>query len=201
MGGSDRIVLFNGNGSDFEGYFKILARDEAVIFVDKERKIKTNSKNELHLFQGIIKRDFELIVEKCTEIGVSAFHPIVTERTEKKDLNIERIKRIAIEATEQSGRGDVPEIFEVTDLKNSIENFDGQIYVMDMEGVEIKKIKGLKNKSGMTKIGILIGPEGGWTENERDLFEHKKIKNFSLGPQTLRAETAAIVASALILLK
>jgi len=70
--------------------------------------------------------------------------------------------------------------------------------VLDIDG-DPSGIK--KQFHGAGKIGILIGPEGGWTENERDLFEHKKIKSFSFGEQVLRAETAAIAASALILLK
>lgn len=203
LGGSDRVIIFNGNGSDFEGYFKVLNREEAILVIDKERKIKNKLPVELHIFQSIIKKDnFELVVEKCTEIGATAFHPVLSERSEKKDLNIQRLKKIATEAAEQSGRGTIPEIYEPTDLKTAIENFEGlpgqgQIFAMDFDGEELKSIKFTKGK----KIGILIGPEGGWTENERDLFDHYNIGTFSLGSQILRSETASIASSALILLK
>ncbi len=198
LAGSDRVVLFNGNGSDFEGYFKVLNRGEAILVIDKERKIKNKPAYELHIFQSILKKDnFETVVEKCTEIGASAFHPILAERSEKKDLNIERIKKISIEAAEQSGRAFIPEIYGPASLESAAENFGGQIFALDFDG---KEIKSLKLKKG-SKIGILIGPEGGWTENERDFFEHKNIKSFSLGLQVLRAETAAIAAAALFLLK
>ncbi len=193
---SDRVIAFNGNGSEFEGYFKILTKKEAVIFFDKETKIKNSLKTELHIFQAIIKKDnFELIVEKCTELGAVAFHPILSERSEKKDLNIERIKKISIEASEQSGKGSVPEIFEPTDLKVAIENFDGKLFALDFDTTNFSEEK------FVGKVGILIGPEGGWTENERDMFEDKKIKSISLGEQILRAETATIASASLILLK
>jgi 16S rRNA (uracil1498-N3)-methyltransferase len=196
LSSSDRVVMFNGNGSDFEGYFKILTKNEAILVIDKERKIKNTPSFELHIFQSIIKKDnFELVVEKCTEIGAAAYHPVLAERSEKKDLNIERLRKIGTEAAEQSGRAHIPEIYEPVSLESAIENFDGQIFALDFDGEEFKSIKKTKGK----KIGILIGPEGGWTENERDLFEHKNIKTFSLGSQILRAETAAIVASALLL--
>jgi 16S rRNA (uracil1498-N3)-methyltransferase len=197
LAASDRAIVFNGKGSDFEGYFKVLSKREAIIALDKEIKIKSIPACELHVFQSIIKKDnFEFVTEKCTEIGAVAIHPIITERSEKKDLNLERIEKIATEAAEQSGRSTVPEIFEPTDLKTALENFDGKIFVLDLDAEPLN----IKQKVG-EKIGILIGPEGGWTDNERDLFEHFKIKSFSFGEQVLRAETAAIAASVLILLK
>jgi 16S rRNA (uracil1498-N3)-methyltransferase len=196
---SDRVIVFNGEGSDFEGYFKVLSKREAIISIDKEKKIKNTPVCELHVLQSIIKKDnFEFVVEKCTEIGASAIHPILTERSEKKDLNLERLQKISTEAAEQSGRSSIPEIFEPESLGSAIEKFDGKMIVLDIDG-DPSGIK--KQFHGAGKIGILIGPEGGWTENERDLFEHKKIKSFSFGEQVLRAETAAIAASALILLK
>lgn len=198
LGTSDRVIIFNGNGIDFEGYFKILSKKEAVIFLDKVHAVENTPTCDLHIFQAIIKKDnFEFVAEKCTEIGVAAFHPVISERSEKKDLNLIRLEKIVTEASEQSGRNTIPEIFKPIDLKSAIENFDGKIMVLDLDG-DPSEIK--RQFHGARKIGILIGPEGGWTENERDYFEHKKIKSFSFGPQVLRAETASIAASALILL-
>lgn len=195
LSANDRVIVFNGSGDDFECYFKILSRKEAVLVVEDERENKNVVKTELHVFQSIIKKDnFEFIVEKCTEIGAKAFHPLITERSEKKDLNLQRLNKIATEASEQSGRTNVPEIFEPQKLEDAIEKFDGELFVFDFDGEEIpEKI----NK----KVGVLVGPEGGWSDKEREIFKNKKIKSVSFGPQVLRAETAAIVASALILMK
>ena len=196
---SDRVVLFNGGNSEYEGFFKILAKNEAVIQIDKEREVKNPVNIELHLFQSIIKKDnFEFIVEKCTEIGASAFHPIISERSEKKSLNIERLNKIAKESAEQSGKTKLPEIFAPESFGKAIKDFDGELFVLDFDGEILSKtISSKENK----KIGILIGPEGGWSENERIVFDEMGIKSFSLGEQILRAETAAIVSSALILMQ
>lgn len=196
---SDRVIVFNGGDSEYEGYFKILARNEAVLAIDKERKVKNTINTELHIFQSIIKKDnFELVVEKCTEIGVAAFHPIITARSEKKDLNIERLYKIAKEAVEQSGKTKLPLISEPQSLGKSITDFDGKLFVLDFNG---QKLSGVIDKNENNKIGVLIGPEGGWSDIEKDLFEQEGIQSISLGEQILRAETASIALSALILLK
>ena len=122
---SDRVIVFNGGESEYEGYFKILARNEAVLAIDKEKKVKNPINTELHIFQSIIKKDnFELVVGKCTEIGVSAFHPIISERGEKKDLNIERLNKIAKEAVEQSGKTVLPQIFNPESIEKATGDFD-----------------------------------------------------------------------------
>jgi 16S rRNA (uracil1498-N3)-methyltransferase len=196
---SDRVIVFNGGNSEYEGYFKILAKNEAVIVIDKEREVKNLNKIELHIFQSIIKKDnFEFVVEKCTEIGVTAFHPIISERSEKKDLNIERLNKIAKEAAEQSGKTKLPAIFTPESLVKTIKAFDGELFALDFDGADFSKTF-LTIKEG--KVGILIGPEGGWSDNEKMVFEEMGINSFSLGLQILRAETAAIAASALILIK
>ncbi|MFA5934753.1 MAG: RsmE family RNA methyltransferase [Candidatus Paceibacterota bacterium] len=194
---SDRVIVFNGNGMEYEGYFKILAKKEAVLIFDKENLVKNIPKVELHVFQSIIKKDnFELIAQKCTEIGVSAFHPIISERSEKKDLNIERLNKIVTEASEQSGRGSVPEVFIPLKLEDSIKDFSGDLFTLDFDG---KSFSSIKTKEG-EKIGLLLGPEGGWSDKEREFLKEKGIKSVSLGSQVLRAETASIVVSALILI-
>jgi len=139
-----------------------------------------------------------LIVEKCTEIGASAFHPLISERSEKKDLNIERLYKIAKEAAEQSGKTSLPAIFNPEKLEKAISDFDGELFLLNFDGDDLKKMLST-NKS--KKIGILVGPEGGWSDNERIWFDEKGIKSVSFGSQTLRAETAAIAVSVLLLLK
>lgn len=198
LSSSDRVIVFNGNGFEYEGYFRVLNKKEAVLFLDKEKKVDNEQNIELHIFQSIIKKDnFEFVVQKCTEIGVSAFHPVITERSEKKSLNMERLNKIATEASEQSFRGDIPKIFDLSDLENSLKDFSGSLFVLDFDGKDFSSIK-IKDDN---KVGLLIGPEGGWSETERGYFREKGIRSVSLGKQVLRAETSAIVASALILLK
>ncbi len=105
----DTIMIFDGSGFEYEAHFTLLTKKEAVLEIENGKQIKNIPEVELHIFQSIIKKDnFEFVAEKCTEIGASAFHPIISERSEKKDLNIERLKKIVKEASEQCGRAELP---------------------------------------------------------------------------------------------
>lgn len=195
----DRIIIFNGGDFEYEGVFKMLSKNEALLEINKEIKIKKPTNIDLHIFQSIIKKDnFELVIEKCTEIGAVGFHPIISERSEKKDLNLERLYKIAKEASEQSGKTKLPEISKPESLEKAILDFDGDLFALDFEGGLLKDRLVLNTDN---KVGILIGPEGGWSDREKILFEQKGIQSISLGSQILRAETASIVISALILLR
>lgn len=192
----DKVVVFDGEGFEFLVTFETISRESAILVVEEKKEIKEEEKTELNVFQSIIKKDnFEFVVQKCTELGVSAFYPILSERSEKKNLNIERLEKIAVEASEQSGRTSVPKVFEPEDLKGAVGKFDGRMFVLDFEGKSISEIDILG------KVGILIGPEGGWSDVERAWFKEQNIVSLTLGKQVLRAETASVSASALILLE
>ena len=197
--GGEVVELFDGSGFDFKSEirdFKLKGTDFILVAKNKNKNI---SNIEVHLFQSIIKKDnFEWVVEKCTELGVHAFHPIISERSEKKDLNPERLVRIAKEASEQSGRGEVPEIFAQTNLSGAVENFNGKLLAFDFDVPNvISKLQNLKN---LKKIGIFIGPEGGWSEGDLRILNDAKVEIVSLGKQVLRAETASIVVSTIFLI-
>ena len=149
------------------------------------------------LFCSLVKKDnFEWVLEKGTELGVSGFVPILSERSEKKNLNMERGKRIIREASEQSGRGVMPNLYGVHDLSRALETFDMDFVAFDPTGKPFDKDDIMKGG----RIGILIGPEGGWSGSELELFRQKDISVYSLGTQVLRAETAAVSISSLLLL-
>ena len=199
---NDQAIFFNGDGFDFVSEILVLEKMKMII-IPKEKRDSIMPKKDITLFQALIKKDnFEMIAEKCTEIGITDFVPVLCERSEKKNLNTERIEKILKEATEQSGRGKVPKIFPIMELYD-LPFGEMPIFVADFGGEEIKKINFPKEKG--QKCGILIGPEGGFSEEERkflkDLSGQKEggVKIFSLGETALRAETAAIVASAFAL--
>ncbi len=132
----------------------------------------------------------EWVVEKATELGVSKIVPIISERSEKKDLNMERIRKIIVEASEQCGRADVPVLGSVMTLEECIMEVEEEKIVFDITGEHFSS----SLIHNTCPVSIFIGPEGGWTEKELELFKQKGAKIFSLGPLTLRAETASIVA-------
>lgn len=192
----DEVILFDGSGIDFKAQVVSLSKEKAQLDVTDETKSSFIPERKIHLFQSLIKKDnFEWILEKCTELGVSDFHPVISDRSEKKDLNFERTNKILIEASEQSGRGKLPMLHEILHLKKILEDLSVPAIVFDLSGKDF-------SVSGVNpgELAVFIGPEGGWSSEELALFHSKKIPVYSLGKQTLRAETAAIAISSLLLL-
>lgn len=192
----DRVILFDGTGFDYVSEIVLLDKNRGVLKVIDKKLNENIPKKEIHLFQSIIKKDnFEWILEKGTELGVSYFHPIISERSEKKNINFERAGKIIKEASEQSGRGSLPRISELANLEDVLINNFVSI-AFHTTGEKFDKNDFEKEEV----VGIFIGPEGGWSERELEIFKEKGVKILSLGMQILRAETATIAVSSLLLL-
>ncbi len=206
----DNVIIFDGSGNDYQCKIETLSKERAELAVGAPRNIPA-TKKDLWLFVALIKKDhFEWVVEKGTELGVSHFVPIIAERSEKKDLNMERLSKIAKEASEQSGRGTVPEIHAVMSLEDAvasdISGMAGDIsrnvaknspnkIALDPKGVALMR-EDFENKE---PTALFIGPEGGWSEDELALFASKKVLVKNMGQQILRAETASIASATLFL--
>jgi 16S rRNA (uracil1498-N3)-methyltransferase len=144
----------------------------------------------------LLKKDKnDWVLQKCTELGISNFVPILAERSEKTGFNVERAEKIVIEAAEQCGRSDIPHVREPLTLAEAIHEYKDKItLLMCDEQAETAM------PSSDKPVGILIGPEGGWDQTELDLFKEQGLGSLHLGHLTLRAETAAVAASTRILL-
>ena len=117
----DNIIIFDNSGFEYE--VVIIGYDNYTIICDVKKKTVNNilPKREVYLFASIVKKDkFEWIVEKGTELGVTHIIPVISARSEKKDLNTDRLKRISVEACEQSGRATIPEIADILNLDDAI---------------------------------------------------------------------------------
>ena len=136
----------------------------------------------------------EIILQKATELGISKITPIISERTEIKDLNFERAKKIIIESTEQSNQLNPPYISKITGLKDYINNFNIESELLFADVNSKNSLKDVKLKTGNSK-SLLIGPEGDFSPDERNLILGKKnTVSFSLSKNILRTDTAAIAA-------
>lgn len=195
-----QVVLFDGSGFDHLCIITSLrAMGATVSVLEKKENVKSYIRN-IWLCMAVIKKDnFELVVEKATELGVMHIVPLLCERSEKKNLNIERLKKIGTEASEQSGRGQKIEIHEVTTVGDVLKGsaLPENKIVLHPEG---KYIGDFLNEKNSKDLVVFIGPEGGFTESEINLFTSQNIPTISLGTQILRAETAAIAVSSLLLL-
>jgi 16S rRNA (uracil1498-N3)-methyltransferase len=184
------VVLFDGVKT--ERLYKIadLSKKEAHLEMITELSPRL-PKLHVYLFWSLLKKENnEYIIQKCTELGVSNFVPVISERTIKKDFNLERARKIIIEASEQCGRLNIPIIREPVHLNKALEEYGDKLemFVCHQGG---KTPPAPEDK----KIGLFVGPEGGWSKDEQEMFASVGVSTIDLGDFTLRAETAAIVAA------
>jgi 16S rRNA (uracil1498-N3)-methyltransferase len=175
---------------------------ERVVFSTKEISNLQDPQRsaKIHLYLAVFKFDrFEWAVEKCTELGVSSIVPMIAARTDAHlasaaPKRVERWRRVAHEAAQQSRRNELPEIAAPEKLDKSLQAAPGQRIVLAESELEQR----LDLVESASHISVAIGPEGGWTESELLLFRQNQWIEASLGQTILRAETAAIAALAVI---
>lgn len=175
------------------------ARKEHVIFRTLEKMPAFEDGPRLILLAALFKFDhFEWMIEKATELGVSEIVPVESMRSERgleraAHKRVERWRRIALEASQQSRRAHLPEIAEPISFSDALTRNATLRIVLD-ESSEAAPL----HASQADSTAILTGPEGGWTDEERAQFTSAGWSRASLGPLILRAETAAIAALAIL---
>lgn len=187
---NDQLVLFDGQTT--ERLYKIAKVEPTAVKLElvTEMKRKLPTKHT-YLFFSLLKKDKnEWVLQKCTELGVRNFVPIIADRSEKTGFNIERAEKIVIEAAEQCGRSDIPQVREPINLSTALEEYKDkvQLLVCDETMDNNEQISG-------EAVGVFIGPEGGWADEELKMFAAAGVGHLHLGDLTLRAETAAVAAS------
>jgi len=196
----DKAVFFDGSGTDSVSEIVSISKEALTFRVLETKATPRISSRKVVLAVSLIKKDnFEWVIQKGTELGVSEFIPLVSDRSEKKGFNIERARKIMIEACEQSGRGDIPVIREQTSLKDFLDVSSAEknnVIAFHTEGPEFS----VKDISNMNDVVACIGPEGGWTDAEIDMFKEKGDPIFRLKSPILRAETAAVAIASLLLI-
>ena len=202
----DYFELFNNTGNSYKA--KIIDSEGNLIKCFIEDQLKTSQDEiEINVFQSIIKiSKLELIVDKLTEIGISSFTPIITERTQKKDIDslsenkLKRLKKISIESSEQSGKVYIPNIRSIKRLRNlDIGSPDNLDIVFYENNDNAKKLNYLKNKfSDKKSISVFIGPVGGFSIEEIEYFKCKESVIINLGNTIFKSDTASIISVALL---
>jgi len=207
----DKIIVCTGDGYDLivelENFTSDYVRGEII----KKEKNQNEAFHNITIAQAIPKkRNMELIVKKTTEIGVKKIIPLNTKRTvvklkgNKKKKRISRWQRIAEEAAKQSQRGIIPKIkdlFSIKELKKIENDYDLIIVLWASEkNSPIKKLLENLNSNANMDILLIIGPEGGFNNNEIDFLKNElNAKSVTLGPRILRTETAPIVGISILL--
>ncbi len=191
------FVNFFNNEGEWESEIVFLNKDRVEVKFLKKVK-ESEKKNKIELAVCLVKKNpMEMILQKATELGVSKIIPIISERTEVKELNHDRAKKIAIESTEQSNQMIPPEILEVTKLKYFLENLNKNTKLLFAD-VNSKNNLRSDDINGYESLCILIGPEGDFSPLERELIlSVPKVTPFTMSKNILRTDTAVISAISL----
>ena len=191
------LNFFNKNG-EWLSEIVFLDRDRVEVKFLNKLKEPTNTSN-IELAICLVKKSpMDIILQKATELGVSKITPIVSERTEVKELNFERANKIVIEATEQSNQMVPPEILKTIKLKDFLQNLNGttKLLFADINSKVHLKNENLKN---FKSLCILIGPEGDFSPSERQsILSFSQVVPFTMSKNILRSDTAVISAISVV---
>jgi 16S rRNA (uracil1498-N3)-methyltransferase len=201
----DKIILFNGDGFDYEAEIKHVDRRDVSVEILNQSANPNESKIRIHLFQALSSNEkMDLVVQKAVELGVQAITPIIASRSqmrlkdEKRDKKLQHWQQIAISACEQSGRAVIPNVYPVSLLTESMNQIDDAALNIMLDPEAKTQLNQLASMDTPSHINVLIGPEGGFSEDEIQLCQSKKVITLSLGPRILRTETAPIATLALL---
>ena len=195
---NETFSLFNSNG-EWEAKVKEIAKGMVEFTITKQIRHKENSKDVWLAFSPIRSNYFNFMIQKATELGVTKFLPIIFDRTIVRKINNERLKKIIIEASEQSNRINIPSIEKAQNLKNFLSKYKNKIDLIftdlntENKKLDIKKVKNIP-------ICIIIGPEGDFSEGERkELLTFEGVKPIKINENILSSETAAISTLSIII--
>ena len=202
---SREVSVLDGEGDDYLCRIVSIASHDVQLEIIQVQPTTSESPIHVTLAQGLVKGDkFDFIVQKATELGVSTITPLETDHSDVKvkddrmQKKLERWRRISLESLKQCGRSRLVEINEVATVREVAGSTSDCVLLAFTErgGITISEV--LSNQSSTSRIVALVGPEGGWSEQELALFTDTGCVPVTLGPRILRTETAAVVALTLI---
>ncbi|MBC5624765.1 16S rRNA (uracil(1498)-N(3))-methyltransferase [Clostridium sp. NSJ-49] len=208
----EEVVLNNCEGTEYLATINSVNKQEVTLNIIKTIEGSNESDIKITLYQGLPKsQKMDLIVQKGTELGVYEFKPVITSRVDVKlkgeFKKLDRLNRISLEAAKQSKRSIVPKVLEPMDFNDVLEEIDTLDLMLvpyeNAEGFGIKTLinnlrKDNINLRDIKTVGILVGPEGGFEEEEIVRLKDKGAHIITLGKRILRTETAGFVAASLI---
>jgi 16S rRNA (uracil1498-N3)-methyltransferase len=190
----DSVAVFNGRDGEWRATIAKVGKRAVTLDVEAQTRPQATG-SDLDLIIALVKRArLETIVEKAAELGARRVRPVITERTNADHTRVERLRAIATEASEQTGRLDVPSVAEPVKLERVLADWeDGRRLLFCDEAGDAPPV--LEAATGSGPWAILIGPEGGFSGKEREALRALPFATpASLGPRILRADTAAISA-------
>ncbi|UCG82065.1 MAG: 16S rRNA (uracil(1498)-N(3))-methyltransferase [Dehalococcoidia bacterium] len=206
LNAGDRILVLDNSGWEYE--VELVSKDRGKLegVVTNKALAEREPGTDITLYQALLKgHSFDLVLQKCTEIGVMGFVPMICERCvpgKPTDNKLDRWRSIILEAAQQSRRGRLPVLHDIMSFDKACKTVAGAA-ILPWEGESAQSIgsvlKDLPKTKGVHGISIFIGPEGGFSARELELARDCGITPISLGRRILRAETAGLVSIAVAL--
>lgn len=196
----DEVFLFSETnpGTDYKYSFSSIERQSATLTpVSTSPNIIPSI--DITLLMALVKKDtFESIVRQATELGVTKIIPVEASRSEKKNLNFERLAVISVEASEQCGRGTVPLITDIVSFEQALSvTKDSFNIIGSLEGKTPSVL--LSGKEAVKTVSVWVGPEGGWTADEEKQAEVEGMEKLLCSPTVLKADTACVALLATVI--
>ena len=195
---NETFSLFNSSG-EWEAKIKEISKGIIEFIILKQLRQKDNEKDIWLAFSPIKSNYFNFMIQKATELGATKFIPVTTDRTIVRKINYERVEKIIIEASEQSNRMSVPKVEKIQNLNSFLEKNNNKINIIfgDLNTENQNLDPKIKNED--KPICIIIGPEGDFTESEREqILNFKGVQSLKINNNILRTETAVISALSIV---
>lgn len=197
----DHVAVFNGRDGEWDGEITSVERQRCRLRLVGSLGAQVSGPDVWLVFAPVKRARIDFLAAKATELGASALWPVLTERTEARRVNTGRLRANAVEAAEQCGRVDVPDVLPLTTLDRALSDWPSgrRLLVCDPTAgaPPIAEVLPARDETDRGKWAVLTGPEGGFTRSELDgLGILPFVSRAGLGPRTLRAETAGLAALA-----
>jgi 16S rRNA (uracil1498-N3)-methyltransferase len=201
----DAVLIFNGRDGEWRALLEPAGRKDFVLAVAERTRAQPTPGDLHYLFAPLKHARLDYMVQKAVEMGASRLRPVLTRHGQVERVNLDRMRANAIEAAEQCGILTLPEIAEPAAFAAVIESLEpARLIVFCDEDADVKDpvaalAAARTNGEGAPPLAVLIGPEGGFSDDERAaLTRLPRVVRLSLGPRILRADTAAVAALALV---
>jgi 16S rRNA (uracil1498-N3)-methyltransferase len=199
--GGDPVLVFNGRDGEWRAALQREGRKSVWLDVAARTREQDRSADLHYLFAPLKHARLDYMVQKAVELGASRLQPVVTRHTQAARVNLERMRANAIEAAEQCGILNLCDVTDALPLPKALAQREAdRVLVFCDEDAEIRDpVAALSGIARDTPVAVLVGPEGGFAEEERALLlREKNVVRLALGPRILRADTAAVAALALV---